>query len=51
MRKAIKRATKHSAYNAMQKHINIMQSKGWKVDNQFAGDAGLQFEYITYFYR
>lgn len=49
VRKSIKRSTQAAAVAAMSAHIEKMRAKGWTVSQQFAGDAGLQFECITYF--
>jgi hypothetical protein len=50
-RKSIKAATQQAARRAMEAHIAKMQAKGWKIDQEFGGDAGFKFEYITYFYK
>lgn len=50
-RKSIKRATAESAHLSMAKHIQKMLAKGWKLDQEFEGDAGLKFECIAYFYK
>ena len=49
IRKSIKRMTKESAYKAMEKHISKMLEKGWKIDQEFAGESFLHYECITYF--
>tara|TARA_R110000823_G_scaffold234047_9_gene360330 strand:+ start:1079 stop:1243 length:165 start_codon:yes stop_codon:yes gene_type:complete len=49
IRKSIKRMTKESAYKAMEKHISKMLEKGWRIDQEFAGESFLHYECITYF--
>lgn len=49
--KKIKRATEESASRAMMAHIELMKSKGWKIDKQFGGDAGCMYECVTWFYK
>ncbi len=49
--KTIKRATQLSAEKAMNAHIDKMIDKGWKVDHEFSGNAYLQYEYITWFFK
>lgn len=51
VKKRIKRKTRESAFAAMQKHIEKMKSKGWIEGASFAGDAFLDYEYITYFFK
>ena len=46
-RKSIKRMTQESARRAMAAHVARMVAKGWKVAQEFEGDAGLMFECIT----
>jgi hypothetical protein len=48
-RKTIKRMTKEAARRAMAKHVEAMTAKGWKVTQEFEGEAGIMFECITYF--
>ena len=43
--------TAESAYKAMEKHISKMLGKGWKIDQEFAGESFLSYECITYFYK
>lgn len=50
-RKSIKAATQQAARSAMAAHIAKMLTKGWKIDQEFEGDAGLKFECIVYFYK
>ena len=49
--KAIVRSSKESAFKAMEKHTEKMTSKGWKVNKQFGGDRGCNYEYITEYYK
>jgi len=49
--KKIKRKSKESAQEAMQKHIDTMKAKGWSVDTEFDGNAGCTYECITWFYK
>lgn len=48
-RKSIKRATPAAARQAMAAHIEKMLAKGWALDQEFEGDAGLKFECIATF--
>lgn len=50
-RKSIKAANQQAARRAMAVHIEKMLAKGWKIDQEFEGDAGLKFECIAYFYK
>jgi hypothetical protein len=50
-RKSIKAATQQAARRAMQAHIETMLANGWKIDQEFEGDAGVKFKFITYFYK
>ena len=47
--KTIKRTTQLAARSAMAAHVVKMKAKGWQVDQEFEGDAGLLFECVTSF--
>ena len=48
-RKSIKLSTQAAARRAMAAHVAKMEAKGWKLTQEFEGDAGLKFECIAYF--
>lgn len=50
-RKEIRRATEGSAHAAMARHIEKMLSNGWKLGQQFSGNAGFGWKSIAHFYK
>lgn len=49
--KKIKRSTPAAARAAMAAHATRMAGKGWAIEQEFEGDAGIMYECITYFYK
>lgn len=50
-RKTFRRASPEAARRAMAAHAEQMVDKGWTVEQEFEGDAGVMYECITYFHR
>ncbi len=52
VRKAIKKVSKESAEKAMERHVEKMARKGWRLRyEQFGGNAGPMYEVISYFVK